>query len=335
MYMTVDKPLFILIFSPRFWALQGSADPPFPLGWNQVSRAIAVDGALLKAFASVHIINGPVATLFAEFLNGFCTWDGLCEVGVVANRGWAYVGGMAIWRFAATVFFVILSTACAAADEACPAGPFDTDPARIKTELAALPSLVPHPAAGRDAFEAAANSNVSQGFYEAGAGGLMAVPGTGGWTSYDARRFVIVSGWFQSGDVSSVARVYRGSHLGKAVVVARARRHLVSITVTVRPTAEQAVQMACLANQLLDSTPEPTAAFGNAPPDFDELMPVRVTAREMGRCADPDFTDGHFEVYQLLSGAAGYQAPSHRYTCLQRADIQRQLEQMAASAASP
>jgi hypothetical protein len=205
----------------------------------------------------------------------------------------------------------------AGAQQLCPQGPFETDHDKIVAVLAKAP--VPPVTLGTDVRSSTPPENwhVSNGVTRFSAGGLD----TSIWDDesriitsysgiYDADRYVSRSVIKEENFNSKKGRVVDTSYL---------------ITTT-RPTPEQAKDIACLANQLLNppvSLHEPVA-----PTPVDRTEPgsppeLVVTGRRMRRC-EAQYTDAHVESTNLVVGAAAASA-SRDLSCGTQLDLELRL----------
>ena len=183
----------------------------------------------------------------------------------------------------------VASTAAVGDEVSCPQGPFETDRDRIAAAMTSMPVTSPSQEQTSTAPEM---WTLTDGFEWEGGGGLQApredgLPyGSYVQESYDAKRYIaryVIHDW-----------------------VLHPGRHEVDrySTTLVRPTPEQAREIACLGNQLLQpaserETPPPPPAKAKSPKE------VVVTGSRGPRCAAPNFTDGHVESHRLFTSATG------------------------------
>jgi hypothetical protein len=171
----------------------------------------------------------------------------------------------------------VMSCGAARAQEACPTGPFATDPAAIAAAIAAHPVWPSDWEAGAHLSDVPAE--LTEGGFWFQAGGLMNYGGV--MARYDAKRYVIVHvhGWW--GDSNRFGGPRRAFDPLVNQAVEQVGNTTYTITVT-RPTPIEARHFACLANRFLMPT---TRAPGKDPTCSDDDTPD---------------TDGHFSEAALL-----------------------------------
>jgi biotin carboxyl carrier protein len=168
-----------------------------------------------------------------------------------------------------------------AQEAACPPGPFETDRDKIAAALTALPALSPKLSRERRSFVRPEAWRFTDGVATEGGGGLNF-----------AREGQPV--------ILSVRTEYDATHyLSRHVVTQALRGEQYYFTSLLRPTGEEARNIACLANQLLrpavsPATEEPSTA---QKPTSAEAA---VTAQPP-RC-EIEYSDGHWETFDLRVG---------------------------------
>jgi sugar lactone lactonase YvrE len=235
-------------------------------------------------------------------------------------------------HFARFVLLITLGgyvTTCrATGEDACPTGPFETDLVKISRELAVLSAQSSSAGNTSGSSGVTGSGRLTDGFFWSGAGGLGAVPGSGAWQSYDAKRYLSVSESTGPGKASEIARTFERSSLGSGIAVRQIDVHLTSTTVTARPTPEQAKEIACLANQLV--TP-PSAEGAELPHDSGVRLGnspqevIVIGRRPPASCQN--FTDGHVESFELLTSAPGLRSGGR--PCPVLMDLENRLQKAA------
>ena len=174
----------------------------------------------------------------------------------------------------------------------CVAGPLEIDREKIAAAIASLPRVSTKPSREHRSFTKPDVWAFADGVVSEGGGGLPAPyhegdsVGISGRVEYDATKYLARS-------VETEATL-RGNHLVD-------ERYLIA---TVRPTVEQARDIACLINQLVN----PPASMTKQEPAATEELPsppgeIVVTARRREFCQN-EYTDGHWESLQLRVGGA-------------------------------
>jgi hypothetical protein len=191
-----------------------------------------------------------------------------------------------------------------AAQDLCPAGPFETDVHAIAAAISA------HPLKPR-VWEASAEfgkepAQLSDGIWSYGAGGLASPYGRS--TSYDAKRYVLVD---VNGQWPGPGR--RGDPAGPEAlpnqVVHRIGRATYTTTVT-RPTPDQARKFACLANRLVAPPFKERSSTPVHSPANPEPLPGSALSTQSQNCSsigasgDSSDPDGHEESFEFLSGGS-------------------------------
>jgi len=198
----------------------------------------------------------------------------------------------------ALVFAVIAcSSGCASApaqpipaqESPCLQGPFETDREKIAAAIASLPRVSTKPSRERRSSTKPDVWTFADGVASEGGGGLPPPyqvgdsVGVSARVEYDATRYL-------ARYVGTEATLL-GDHLGDD-------RYYIA---TVRPTVEQARDIACLINQLL----QPPAAPAKQEAEEPRTVPgeIVVTAHKRELCYN-EYTDGHWESLQIRVGGA-------------------------------
>jgi hypothetical protein len=194
---------------------------------------------------------------------------------------------------AALVFAAIACSASAAAAQStpeeppCPQGPFETDRGKIVTAIASLPPVSTKPSRERQSSRQPDIWTLANGVFSEGGGGLPssyrpgATVGVVARVEYDATRYF-------ARYVRTVATVVRND--------LRDYRYYIA---TVRPTVEQARDIACLVNQLLQSPAAPAKQEAKESQAIPGEIVVTAPKREV---CDIEYTDGHEESLQIWVG---------------------------------
>jgi hypothetical protein len=173
----------------------------------------------------------------------------------------------------------------------CPPGPFETDRGKIDSALANMPAL--SNAVGRERLSSTKPGawTITDGVASEGGGGLAPPAREGEPVSLSAR--------VEYDAKSYVARYVRteAKLRGDRLVDER------YFTRTVRPTGEQAKDIACLANQLLNPPVSPTKEKP-AKKEGPRTDPAEIVVIAPPRPCSNEYTDGHWESLVLRVGGA-------------------------------
>jgi hypothetical protein len=215
---------------------------------------------------------------------------------------------------AALIFAAIASSfGCASAPAAeptpaeespCPNGPFETDRGKIVTAIASLPPVSTKPSRERRSSRQPDVWTLANGVISEGGGGLpspyrvSASVGVSARVEYDATRYF-------ARYVRTVATILRND-LGDY-------RYYIA---TVRPTVEQARDIACLVNKLLQSPAAPAKQEAKEPQAISGEIVVTAPKRKV---CDIEYTDGHGESLQIWVGGT----PATFSTALSCSDVVR------------
>jgi hypothetical protein len=175
----------------------------------------------------------------------------------------------------------------AAADEPrCPQGPFETDRDKIAAAIASMPVISSTPSRERRSSTKPDAWTLIDGVTTEGGGGLVPPAREGQPVSlsarveYDATRYL-------ARYVRTEATL-RGDHLAE-------ERYFIA---TVRPTVEQARDIACLVNQLLQPPVAPLKQEP-APTQDPSAVPAEIVVIAPPKPCSVEYTDGHWEGMEL------------------------------------
>ena len=184
-----------------------------------------------------------------------------------------------------------------AAEESCPQGPFETDRNKIAAALTSLPTLPKTFARERQAYTKPEAWTLADGVASEGGGGLAPPVREGAPVSLSAR--------VEYDSKSYLARYVRTVATLRSNRLADERY----FTRTVRPTVEQARDIACLVNQLLSpNVPPPKQEPTKA--EEPRANPVEIVVIAPPRPCEREYTDGHWESLVLRVGGAQATASS-------------------------
>jgi hypothetical protein len=177
-----------------------------------------------------------------------------------------------------SIAHLFLFSAAIAHETPCPLGPFETDRDKIAAALSSMPPSPDGLSHEQQSFVHPETWELTDGVVSEGAGGLQAP----GWEKrpivksvlleYDAKRYL--------SRYTRTEGMLRGGHLTD-------ERY---ITSTVRPSVEEARNIACLVNQLV-------------PPPVSQNSPERIATPTKPRC-ESTYSDGHWERLELRVGGA-------------------------------
>jgi hypothetical protein len=178
-----------------------------------------------------------------------------------------------------------------AAEESCPQGPFETDRDKIAAALTSLPTLPKTFGRERQSDTKPEAWTLTDGVASEGGGGLAPPVREGVPVSLSAR-------------VEYDSKSYLTRYVGTVATLRSNRladeRYLIR---TVRPTVEQARDIACLVNQLLSPNVPPPK---QEPVNAEDLRanPVEIVVIAPPRPCESQYTDGHWESLVLRVGGA-------------------------------
>ena len=178
-----------------------------------------------------------------------------------------------------------------AAEESCPKGPFETDRDKIAAALTSLPTLPNTFSRERQSDTKPEAWTFTDGVASEGGGGLPAPAREGAPVSLSAR-------------VEYDSKIYLARYV-RTVATLRSNRLADEryFTRTVRPTVEQARDIACLVNQLLSpNVPPPKQEPAKA--EEPRANPVEIVVIAPPRPCESEYTDGHWESLMLRVGGA-------------------------------
>lgn len=178
-----------------------------------------------------------------------------------------------------------------AAEESCPLGPFETDRDKIAAALTSLPTLPKNFGRERQSYTEPEAWKLTDGVANEGGGGLAPTRREGAPVSLSAR-VEYDSKSYLARYVRTVATL-RGNRLADERYFTR----------MVRPTVEQARDIACLVNQLLNpNVPRPKQEPAKA--EEPRANPVEIVVIAPPRPCESEYTDGHWESLVLRVGGA-------------------------------
>jgi hypothetical protein len=182
-------------------------------------------------------------------------------------------------------------TVAAGAEPLCPPGPFETNRDTIASRMAAMPVTF---SSQEQSSTPPEQWTLTDGVVWKGGGGLQ-IPrkdglpyGSTGEEAYDAKRYIeryVSDSWVM---YPAKEPTYPPQHLVETYS-----------TTIVRPTPEEAREIACLVNQLLRPKSEEPRARTETPP------PEGVIGNRMSRCVSPSFSDGYWESLRLRTSTTG------------------------------
>jgi hypothetical protein len=178
-----------------------------------------------------------------------------------------------------------------AEEESCPQGPFETDRDKIAAALTSLPTLPKTFGRERQSDTKPEPWTLTDGVASEGGGGLAPPVREGARVGLSAR-------------VEYDSKSYLARYVGTVATLRSNRladeRYLIR---TVRPTVEQARDIACLVNQLLSpNVPPPKQEPAKA--EDPRANPVEIVVIAPPRPCESEYTDGHWESLVLRVGGA-------------------------------
>lgn len=217
-----------------------------------------------------------------------------------------------------------VTTRATASEEPCPSGPFETDAAAISNALAVRSAQPSPPEGAPGSPNTTASERFTEGVVWTGAGGFMSDPVSKAWLYYDAKRYQSVSGSSEPGQAAEIAKQYDLDRAGSGLVIRQVAVGVTYITLTAQPTAQQARQIACLANQLFTTSPAKKELAKNPDARPRRHAPAEVTVTGYKRCGQ-NFTDGHQESFELVTSAPGFRVGG--LDCPQRQALEDRLKE--------
>jgi hypothetical protein len=190
----------------------------------------------------------------------------------------------------AVILYSYLNSPAAAEGLLCPLGPFETDRGKIDSALANTPAL--SNAVGREHLSSTKPDawTITDGVASEGGGGLALPASEGEPVSLSARVEYDAKGY--------IARYVRTEATLRGGLLVD--EHY--FTRTVRPTGEQAKDIACLANLLLNPPVSPTNEKpGKKKAPRTDPAEIVVIASPRRICSN-EYTDGHWESLVLRVG---------------------------------
>jgi hypothetical protein len=192
------------------------------------------------------------------------------------------------------------------ADDPCPSEPFETDLQVVEQRIAVEPLRPVDWYADRILSPTFfPDERLTEGFVSGGSGGLGNHSAVS--LKYDAKRYVLVyviREWPMPANAPYAGLASSTIPAKPAAQQAVRKRGNDTYVITVaRLTPKEAVEFACLANQLLAPTPAPPPPPPPYEPPSDPNAPVEITVASTVRrsnCEDT-FTDGHMESAELFS----------------------------------
>jgi hypothetical protein len=197
-----------------------------------------------------------------------------------------------------------------ASEEPCPKGPFETNRDMIAASLESLPTLPESSGRERKSETEPETWTLTDGVASQGGGGLAAPAREGEAVGLSARIEYDSKGYLAR--YTGTEAIFENNSLGK-------RRYS---TRTVRPTVEQARNIACLVNQLLIRNVPPTKQRP-AKKQGPSANPMEIVVSAPRRCVD-EYSDGHWESLQLRVGSA-YAPASPALSCSEVGRLEAQL----------
>ena len=181
----------------------------------------------------------------------------------------------------------VTTHALAAEEQVCPPAPFETDMAKISAALSSE---------SMQSGEAAESERLTDGMTWSWGGGLGAEPLSGALLEYDARHYRsrYVSSVVGSQAAADIGKEFDPTRLGADITITEVSAVLTRVTVTARPTAQQARAIACMANQLF-------VLSKSQDPQPERHSPPEVTVMGSRPLCSLNGSDGYFESLGLLT----------------------------------